>query len=274
MIREVSPPKVGPTILLGSQAEQKIRGVIGGINQALPVSVLNGLRRFIVVKDLKSEDLTAPKKVEISERLTYYGEHAIQPYEVLYTGPFASLQQLEKLISQETLASIAPTAVIFAQDSESFVRPQPIKEHVIYNLDEGYLGARNRAEYVKQRNAEGLNIEYDYILGVENAQVYSKIGEDEAAVTDTAFVYGENREGEWAVAHSAGITFADGNHGLTLFERSAQTEFNVPAGHMTGAADKQDPHVEATGNVYSREELLIPPIATVIYQLSGGRGGR
>lgn len=274
MTRETNPLKMSPTVLLGSRAEQKIKSVIGGINMALPESSADGFRRFIVVKDVKSENPTAPKQVEINERFTLDGEHLGYMPRVLYTGPFDSLEQLQKVVSVDTLKQIVPTVLIFAQDSESFVRPQPINEHKIYKLEEGYLGARNRVDFIKERNAQGLKIDYDYVIGIENAQVYSSIGSDKAVATDTGFIYAENRLGEWSAAHSAGITFNDGNHGLTLFARSADTEFHVPAGHMTGAADKQDPHVEATGRMYSRDELLTPPVATVIYQLSGERRGR
>lgn len=272
------------TVLLGSKAKQKIDGSICGIDKALPDPSPTGLRRFIVIRDIDSDDPTAPQQIEIQEKFTRGGELSLEVPRVLYTGPFNSLQALKELVSVETLKKIVPTVWLFAQDSASFLNPQPVNEHKIYKLEEGYAGAKNRVDSAKRKNDEaGENkIDYDYVVGIENAQVYSRIERvrtffrrrlsrnkksEKAAVTDTAFIYIENREGDWEVSHSAGVVLQDGNHGLDLFHESAETGFQVPAGHLSGAVEKQDPHIEATGDLYSRAELLTPPIAIVLKQL-------
>lgn len=261
---ELRHPK---SILLASQKEPKIRGSIEAIREVFPAE--SRLRRFVTVRDLKEKDSTNQSKIQVYEYVEQRGELTSR-VATLYEGAQLPKAQLHDKIFDGVFPGVQ-VVQLYAQDSESFVNPQPVKEHLVYHLDEGFEGALNRVDYVRKRNAVLPDpISYDYIFGIENALVVftaKNRGEERKIVQDIGFVVVEDAQGNQAFGTSAGVIFGE-KRGEDFFALSAETQFNKPAGHFYSSENPQDPHIKATHGLYSRAELLIPAIAIPLIQLS------
>jgi len=275
-------------VLLASLAGPKIDGTTQAVQATIPFA-FDTQRHIIVLRDHKQPSRESPRTVDmevsieqsgfpnfsfvaVPDRIDSSGHTLLKNVgkQTEYTGPQLSVAEVKAAIADRQHRQSSPPIIIYAQDSPSFENPQPV---VVQTVEEGYRGAANRAAYVKERNSlQPHPIPYDYVVGIENAQFRSRISgtPPKEVVTDTAFVYVENWEGDWAAAHSAGVALGP-NHGVTFFEQSRATGFNKPAGHIFDPENPQDPHGKATGGLFTRADLLATPITVALQQLEAQR---
>lgn len=267
-------PRQGAVEALASQAQQKINATIEANRIAIPIQTPT--RRFVVIKDLKTtEPVLNPfeRPVEVQEFTETRRGRKLSPMEVTYSGPLNIIDLLRTRISEETLLGIAPDILILAGNSESYVHPQPVKEEITYQLDEGFQGALNRVLYMVQHNDQLFMppLDFDYYIGIENGVVPfhvddPELGRRQEMVPDIGFVCIRDYNGVKRYANSAGVIFGE-NLAVDLFQESARTGFEIPLGHLYDPIDKQDPHNKATLGNFPREKLLYVPIVTAMVQL-------
>lgn len=259
----------GKVSLLASQAEAKINATIGAIRVAFPLETES--RRFIVVRDEKISEPNEPRSIMVYESIEGARDEPLSPATILYSGRY-STGLLKGVISDETFEGNTGDMVIYAQDSLSFINPQPIKEHDQYKRDEGFQGSFNRVNYLKELNKKSEEpIDYDHIVGIENAIVVFDEQKPEETIQkiklDIGFVRVENRDGQVGRASSTGIILGE-DDGTRSFYLSAGTNFQKPAGHFYSPEDPQNPHTKATKGMYDRATLLTPAVAIALKQAS------
>jgi hypothetical protein len=247
-------------ILLGSQGQPKIDGTIGGFRVANPLDTKEGLTRdFLVVRDSKK----IPGTVEFQRVRERSGNN--QPME------FRTWKQRNpNNFPSDFQSTFSESVLIYARNSSSGQPEQPIVD-ARRKLDQGFKGASHRVRFVRDANRDSSHpIDYNFIVGIENAQVIFEAEDNKGRpieiAEDVGFVVIEDRIGQRSYTHSAGVTLGD-NHGMDYFFQSEKNEFTVPSASFYNPDDRHDPHYRATGQVYTRAGLLIPPIASALRQL-------